>query len=204
MAGFASVVLALGGLALANRSQRGMGLPGARPLFVIGDSLSAGIGPSHEGTWPHLLAAELGIRVTNLARAGSTLSGGVSQAGLLPRTPMVVLIELGGNDLLGGVPRARFAADLRALLSAVVDGDRSVVMFELPLLPFQNGYGRIQRAVCAEYGVNLVPRHVLAAALAKSGDTTDGLHLSAEGQASLARRIAVLWRIDSNSVPKRK
>jgi lysophospholipase L1-like esterase len=105
----------------------------------------------------------------------------------------VVLVELGGNDLLGGTDPDAFARDLRSLLRAVAVGERRVVMFELPLLPFQNGYGRIQRRVCAEHGVDLLPRSLLAGAIALPGNARDGLHLSQQGHEWLADRVRLAW-----------
>jgi lysophospholipase L1-like esterase len=118
---------------------------------------------------------------------------GTSQASGIPPGPATVLVELGGNDLLAGTTPARFDADLRALLAKVVMRDRHVLMFELPLLPFQNTYGRIQREVCEQHGVALLPRSILAGAVALPGHTRDGLHLSPEGHAWLAERMSEFW-----------
>jgi lysophospholipase L1-like esterase len=165
--------------------------PSEAVICVLGDSISAGLTGSPNGTWPALLAQTTGRKIVNLAHAGATLTNGLGQARAIPAGPTIVLVELGGNDLLSGTTTERFAADLRLLLSSVATSDHHVWMFELPLLPFQNAYGRVQRAACQEHGVVLIPRSVLAAAL---GHTTDGLHLSGEGQAQLANDVRrALW-----------
>ena len=105
----------------------------------------------------------------------------------------MVIVGLGGNDLLGGRSTTQFDDDIRALLASVSGRGNRVLMFELPLLPFQNGVGRAQRSACRDYGVELIPRHVLARAIAWPGHTTDGLHLSPKGHVWLANRMAVLW-----------
>jgi acyl-CoA thioesterase-1 len=161
-----------------------------RPVFVLGDSLSAGLG-GHEGTWPTLLADRLGRPVQNLARPGAQLADGLLQARALPNS-CVVLIELGGNDLLGGVTAEAFAESLRRLLRQLVGEGRSLVMFELPLLPLQNRYGQVQRQVGTEFGVRLIPRRILAGAVTLPGHTTDGLHLSTTGHRWLAEKL-VAW-----------
>jgi acyl-CoA thioesterase-1 len=189
----------LGGVVLTSAAAL-LDSPGSRmrfstgnPVFVIGDSLSAGIGASHEGTWPELMSRRLNLEVHNLARPGATLADGKVQAGAIPKSPAMVLVELGGNDLLGGTSAARFEADLRSLLAIVVGDNRSVVMFELPLLPFQNSFGRIQREVCRGAGVLLLPRSLLAGAVALPGHASDGLHLSPAGHLWLAERVGELW-----------
>jgi len=168
------------------------------PVVVIGDSLSADLGSPAEVTWPRLVAASVGVAMSNRARAGATLADGLRQARDIPQAPTAVLVELGGNDLLDGTTQASFEGRLRALLGTLTGQGHRVFMFELPLLPLQNGYGRIQRQVGREYGVVLIPRRVLAGAICLPGHATDGLHLSARGHAWLARRVAkLLWGRDA-------
>lgn len=179
--------------ALLDRADSSVVLPTNRPVFVIGDSLSAGMRASKEGTWPQLVSAKLHLNVSNLARAGATLGDGKVQAKAIPEGPATVLVELGGNDLLGGASAAKFRADLHSLLGTLATKERTVLMFELPWLPFQNSFGRIQREVCAEHAVVLLPRSLLAGAVALPGHASDGLHLSAAGHSWLAARIAEMW-----------
>jgi acyl-CoA thioesterase-1 len=171
-------------------------LPADRTIVVVGDSLSAGVGASTDGTWPQLLSEQLKVRVSNLAQAGATLASGVLQARAVPEGSAIVLVELGGNDVLSGVGPERFEVELRSLLALLVTRDRRVLMFELPLLPSQYSYGRVQRNAAREYGVGLIPRRVLAGAVALPGHTSDGLHLSARGHAWLAARVAEAWDRD--------
>ena len=186
-------VVAILGAALAARGDSRLDLPRDKPVYVVGDSVSAGLGTSKDGTWPQLLATRLGLNVANLAQPGASLADGASQARSIREGPAVVLVELGGNDLLGGTTPARFGTDLRSLLEVVKTRDRYVLMFELPLLPFQNSFGRVQREACKEYGVTLVPRSLLAGALALPGHASDGVHLSTEGHSWLAERVGELW-----------
>jgi len=184
------LIVASGALILGLRGPgRPLDLPRDRPVYLLGDSISAGVGASDSGTWPQVLAERVGIRVTNLARPGATLSDGIAQARSIPDDPAIVLIELGGNDLLAGATPEQFQASLLSLLGILAATDRQLLMFELPLLPSQYSYGRIQRQTCNEYRVRLVPRSVLAGAVTLSGNTEDGLHLSAEGHRLLAAKV---------------
>jgi acyl-CoA thioesterase-1 len=162
---------------------------GAAPVFVLGDSLSAGVGADRSATWPALLAVQTGGVVENLAHPGARLLDGIPQAAAIPQGSSTVLVELGGNDLLAGVDPGTFEESLRRLLHEIRQPDRTVVMLELPLLPSQNRYGRAQWQACGDLGVALIPRRVLAGALALPSHTTDGLHLSPQGHRWLARRI---------------
>ena len=65
-------------------------------------------------------------------------------------------------------------------------------MFELPLPPLCNEYGRIQRRLASAYDVHLIPRRVLMGVLTENGATIDGTHLSNTGHRRLAQEV---WAI---------
>ena len=100
----------------------------------------------------------------------------------------LVLIEIGGNDLLSGVSSAEFGRNLELLLSKLAVPGRTMVMFELPLLPNAIAYGRIQRRLASNYGVWLIPKHYFVEVIGGANATLDGLHLSQNG----ARQMALL------------
>jgi lysophospholipase L1-like esterase len=160
-------------------------------LVVLGDSISSGI-DSRVPPWPLVLQQTSGVSVTNLARPGAQVSEGLSMAEKLTPEDSVVLIEIGGNDLLMGVPSDEFGKALETLLSRVTAPGRTVVMFELPLLPNKIAYGQIQRRLAAKYGVSLIPKRCFTNVIGDSSATSDGLHLSdsgARGMAALVTRV---------------
>ena len=169
-------------------------LTGHPTVYVIGDSLAASVGGSGEETWPQLLGRGHPIEVVNLARVGATTASAVKQADALPPDGGVVLLEIGGNDLLGDTPAADFERDLDRLLARVCRPSRAVVMFELPLPPLYNGYGRAQRRLASAYGVHLIPRRVLMGVLTDDGATVDGIHLSGVGHQRMARAVWAVLR----------
>lgn len=159
-------------------------------LVVIGDSISSGIDP-HVATWPLVLQQTCGLPLRNLARPGAQVSEGVLIARDLTADDHLVLIEIGGNDLLMGVSAGDYSKALDALLSKVTAPHRTVVMFELPLLPTKIAYGQIQRQLGAKYGVPLIPKRYFAQVLGDASATIDGLHLSAVGARRLAGTVAL-------------
>lgn len=159
-------------------------------LFVIGDSISAGIGGDQARAWPALLASRTGLDVVNLAQPGATLSTARSQADRIPADATLVVLEIGGNDLLKDSTSRAFRDDLDELLGHVVRPGRTVVMFELPLPPLFNAFGRAQRELSGKYDVYLIPRREFARVLAADGATLDGLHLSPAGHERMAALVA--------------
>lgn len=118
------VALATAGLAVATRP--GAAQPAApRRLLVVGDSLSAEYGLARGTGWVALLQQRLSERrlpweVVNASISGETTSGGRTRLpDLLARhTPAIVLIELGGNDALRGLPLGGTEQNLREMVRA--------------------------------------------------------------------------------------
>jgi acyl-CoA thioesterase I len=166
----------------------------SQPVFVLGDSLSAGIGK--ERPWPAVLGDLSHLRVINLAQPGATVETVLGQAERIKTNNVFVIVEIGGNDLLGRTDSRTFYRQLDALLTKLKNGNHRVVMFELPLLPFWNAYGSDQRVLAEKYGVTLIPKSCLAGVLGSKSATLDGLHLSQNGHDKLARAVLGLLKIE--------
>jgi acyl-CoA thioesterase-1 len=158
-------------------------------LYVVGDSITAGIGREGGHTWPTILQTEHHVNVVDLSHAGFGCAEELRRIRNVPLSGGLVLLEIGGNDLLGRVPPSQFGQDLDALVRHLSGPDRQLVMFELPLFPFDNAYGREQRRIARERHVVLVPKRFFANVLASSGATVDGIHLSETGQRQMAQMV---------------
>ena len=164
-------------------------------VFVLGDSISAGIG-AKERVWPAVLGDLSHLKVINLARPGASVETALDQAGHITTTNALVIVEIGGNDLLGRTDSHVFYGQLDKLLGRLKKGNHRIVMFELPLLPFWNAFGRDQRVLAEKYRVTLIPKSYLAGVFGSKGATVDGLHLSQKGHNALARIVYRLLRIE--------
>lgn len=155
-----------------------------RHIYVLGDSITAGY--DHTDPWPVLLQRRSGVATTSLARVGSTLTDGLQQADRIPPGDALVIVELGGIDMLDFVPAATFAADYERLLQRLSADGRTLVLIELPLAPLYEEYGRIQRRLALRYGAVLVPKRYFAAVLCTRDPGSDGLHISTLGATHMA------------------
>ncbi len=160
-------------------------------VHVIGDSLSAGIASEHEHLWPTLLANEWQVPVRNHAQAGATTASAFRQAEKIECDDCLVLVEIGGNDLLSGRDSRQIEADLDQLLARLTAPRRTLVMFELPVPPIPGGYefARLQRRLAHRHAVHLIPRRVFSNVLFSEEATTDGLHLSVSGHRAVANLV---------------
>jgi acyl-CoA thioesterase-1 len=163
---------------------------GNPPLFVIGDSVSAGMRDGEGGTWPKQLAQQHRIDVRDFSKMGATVGSAQKQAARIGVETGLVLLEIGGNDLLGATTPEQFEERLEELLTDVCRRNRTVIMLELPLPPFCNRIGMIQRRLAAKYEVALIPKRIFISVLTTTGATVDGIHLTREGHAQMAE---VMW-----------
>jgi acyl-CoA thioesterase-1 len=158
-------------------------------LGIIGDSITAGTDDAETVTWPRILADRHGVVVRDHSRAGANVATALRQAALVSAEERLVLLEIGGNDILGETTPAQFEAGLARLLAAVCRPGRVVVMLELPLPPTYDAFGRVQRRLARQYHTILVPRRVLLGVLQQRGTTLDSIHLTAEGHQDMADAI---------------
>jgi acyl-CoA thioesterase I len=163
-------------------------------IYVIGDSISAGI-DTREKTWPYVLGDLSGEKVVNLAQAGATLDTAMYQIPGITSSNALVLVEIGGNDLLGSTDSRTFYVQLDKLLAKIKVQSPQIVMFELPLLPFWNNFGSDQRILAKKYGASLIPKSYMVRVFAQKEDTIDGLHLSQKGHNELAAAVYALMKI---------
>jgi lysophospholipase L1-like esterase len=172
-------------------------LPPDARVVVLGDSLASG-GFGEAAPWPARLAGMSGLRVHDLSLPGETLRSAMSYE--LTRVREIgrvdlVIVELGGNDVLEGRAARDFARDLDTLLAAAraIPGAR-VLMVELPVLPGRWSHAAAQRRATRAHDAALLPKRVLARVLADPALAGDGLHPSDAGHEAIARAIAASLR----------
>ncbi len=165
-------------------------------VFVIGDSISAGISRK-ERPWPDALSSISHLRVVNLAKPAASVETAIDQCAGITETNSLVLLEIGGNNLLGQDDSKVFLTQLDRLLGRLKNGNHRVVMFELPLLPFQNRFGEAQRVLARKHGAFLIPKRFLTDVFALKDGTLDGLHLSQKGHDAMADSVYGLLKIQA-------
>ena len=86
----------------------------------------------HEKTWPTVLAQIANLDVVNLAQAGATTQSAMHKQGRSPPRIRFVILEIGGNDLLGDTTAAEFRDQLEKLLIKLAAADQALIMFDSP------------------------------------------------------------------------
>lgn len=142
-----------------------------RRILAFGDSLFAGYNVARDESYPARLEAALRIkginaRVTNAGVSGDTTAAGLQRLAFtldsqkLP--PELVIVELGGNDLLRGLSPEQTRTNLSAILAELKKRGIPAILMGMRAPPnmgpdFVKGFDGIYPALAREYGVRLVP-----------------------------------------------
>lgn len=164
------------------------------PVLCFGDSLVEGIGASSPAaSYPAMLGRELGCRVDARGVSGMTVSEGLAE---LRENPLVegglVVVTLGGNDILRQVPLAETREALRGLFAELQARGCGVAYTEV-LGILSGSRARMHREVCRECGVILIP-DVLDGILGDDNLLADSIHPNDAGYALMAQRVAAVLR----------
>ena len=171
-----------------------------RPALVaFGDSLTAGYGIDLDEAWPARLQERLdaegfGYRVVNAGVSGETTSGGLRRLPfVLDRNPSaeLVVIALGGNDGLRGVPVDVMMDNLEAMIREAEGRGLKVLLAGVPAPPelgrdYEDGFAETFRDVAGATGVPLLPSLLEGVAGVAELNQRDGIHPTAEGALRLA------------------
>ncbi len=160
-------------------------------LLVVGDSLSAEYGLKRGTGWVALLDKRLrdegkSITVVNASISGDTTSGGLSRLPplLAQHKPQMVLIELGGNDALRGLPLKTSQDNLESMVKAAQNQGAKVLLLGMQVPPnygpqYAAEFSAMYAEVAKRHKVGLVPFFLKGVADADNADSlfqSDRIH----------------------------
>ena len=169
-------------------------------IVVLGDSLTAGYGLSPEDAFPARLEAALraeghGWQVIDAGVSGDTSAGGLARLDwVLADAPEIVIVELGANDGLRGLPTDQMEANLDAILARIAELGVSTLLAGMRApANFGPDYAAAFRAVyerlAAEHRVPLYPFFLEGVAMEPALNQADRIHPNAAGVAEIVRRM---------------
>jgi acyl-CoA thioesterase-1 len=166
----------------------------APTVLVFGDSLSAGYGIEVDQSWATLLQARLKEqgyehRVVNASISGDTTEGGaarIAQA-IESFSPALIILELGGNDGLRGIPPSRMRDNLRTIIETSTASGAAVVLLGIRIPPnygqrYIEEFDDVFRQLAAELEVPWIEFFMEGVALNEEFMQSDGIHPNAIAQ----------------------
>ncbi|MFT4256846.1 MAG: arylesterase [Pseudoxanthomonas sp.] len=172
-----------------------------RTVLVMGDSLSAGYGLAADEGWVSLLgeklaAAQPGWRVVNASISGETTAGGSSRivGEVLRNKPAVVVIALGANDGLRGLPLREARHNLARMIGASQYVGAKVLLVGMRMPPnlgpeYTQGFERIYRDLSQQFHTGYLPFLLEPIALDRNAFQDDNLHPTAAAQPKLLEHL---------------
>ncbi len=173
----------------------------ARPRIVaLGDSLTAGLGLPRDQAYPALLQqrlnkAGLGYEVVNAGVSGDTSAGGLRRLDwALDGDVKILIVALGGNDGLRGLPPAELQKNLAAIVERAHGRGVTVILAGMEAPPnygrdYAVAFHRVYPALAKKYRVALVPFLLQGVAGDDALNQPDGIHPTARGAEIVADNV---------------
>ena len=177
------------------------GAAAAASIVIVGDSLSAAYGMEIGESWPSLLQQRLNenghaYRVFNSSITGDTTQGGLTR---LPRLlerhrPAIVILELGGNDGLRGLPVEVTRGNLASMIEQSHAAGARVILAEMRIPPnygqsYTEKFNGTYQELTAEHDIVLLPFLLQDIALEPGLMQADGIHPTAAAQPIILDRV---------------
>jgi acyl-CoA thioesterase-1 len=160
-------------------------------IIAFGDSLTAGYGASAGEAYPSRLSTMIGAPVLNAGVSGDTTEAALARidADVLARDPRIVIVGLGGNDYLRGVPISSTEANVRTIVHKIQGAGAMAVLLGFRFPSLNANYEKMYEGVARDERCLLVA-HLLAGILTDPSLKSDEIHPNARGYQLMAERIS--------------
>lgn len=191
-----NLISGVAGLLLLGACGKAVKQPAIAPgqvVLAFGDSVTFGTGAKPGEDWPSLLAAQTGWEVINAGIPGDTAMAGKNriQALLDEHHPVLVIVEIGGNDFLRKRPANDVKEDIRTVLKSIKQSGAQVALVAVPELSLMSivagkpSDSPIYKELAKEEGVPIVSE-VFSDVLSKPEHCADRIHPNAKGYRQMA------------------
>jgi acyl-CoA thioesterase-1 len=176
----------------------------APTIVFLGDSLTAGLGLVEKEALPALIqaridSAHLPYQVVNAGRSGDTTAGGLGRIDWYLKDSIdlrALVIGLGSNDAMRGLPLASMEENLRGIIRRTRQRkpEAKILLWELLTFPnlgatYAGDYAAVFPRVAASENVTLIPFPLEPVAARPELNQSDGIHPTAEGTVLVADRV---------------
>ncbi|MDP2109622.1 MAG: arylesterase [Thiobacillus sp.] len=164
-------------------------------IVAFGDSLTHGTGASADTAYPAVLASLTGLAVINAGVPGDTTSSGLARlpAVLEEHRPRLVLLCLGGNDMLRKQPESATENNLRLLVQTIRASGADVVLIGVPAPKLFGGAPDFYARIAEDMGLPL-EQDIFSDVLKDNRLKSDPIHANDAGYRVVAERLAEFLR----------
>jgi acyl-CoA thioesterase-1 len=195
------VLLAMLLVAVTALAGCGLKVPKVSPLgpndviLAFGDSLTYGTGASASESYPAVLAQLTGRKVVRAGVPGEVTEGGLARISevLDVHRPALVIVCLGGNDMLHKRDEASTKANLREIIKTIKAGGASVVLVGVPRPALITDAAPFYAEIAAEFDIPYEGK-IVTDVLYQRTLKSDPIHPNAQGYRKMAEAIATLLK----------
>ncbi|MFQ5755662.1 MAG: arylesterase [Acidiferrobacterales bacterium] len=164
-------------------------------IVAFGDSLTYGSGAKAKESYPAVLAELINRKVVRAGVPGELTAQGLARlpSVIEEHNPRLVIVCLGGNDMLRRVNEAEIKENLRAIIAGIRARDIAVVLVGVPKPALLTSAPEFYAGLAAEFGVPY-EGEIVTSVLYKPEYKSDGIHPNAQGYRKIAEAIAELLR----------
>jgi lysophospholipase L1-like esterase len=164
-------------------------------VVAFGDSLTYGTGANEAESYPAVLAQLINRKVVRAGVPGETTSGGLARLdGVLDEhRPALVIVSLGGNDMLRKVDDAVVKENLRKIIQAIRARGISVVLFGVPKPALITSAPEFYAELAKEFNIPYEGK-IVTDVLYSPGEKSDHIHPNAKGYRRMAEAFAALLK----------
>ena len=179
-------------------------------IIIVGDSLTAGLGVSSEAAYPNLVSSMLEDKgmpsqIINAGVSGDTTAGGLRRIDwVISQNPDLILIELGANDGLRGIPVSEVSSNLHDMIERVQTANIDVMLIGMQIPPnygkeYAKQFTEVFPSVSQQQGIPLLPFLLKDVAGVRDLNQPDGIHPTANGHEIIAQTVYDFLRSWRNS-----
>ncbi len=186
----AALVLLVGYKLFFSRPEVRNSTPAGENIICFGDSLTFGTGASENMDYPSQLSRMISKPIINAGIPGDTteMASARIEEDVLSRSPKIVLITLGGNDLKNRVSKEMAHQNLKNIIVSIQDQGALVIVGGISIPFWGRGFGDMYQKVCEETQALLIP-NIFAGIMGRKNLMSDPIHPNDKGYTLMAEKF---------------
>lgn len=183
----ACLVLAAGYLLFFSGPPVRNATPAGENIICFGDSLTFGTGAPPNMDYPSQLSKMISLPIINAGVPGDTTEKALArlEADVLSRSPRIVLITLGGNDLKNRISKQTAYRNLKKIILSIQERGALVIVGGISIPFWGRGFGEMYRKVCEETEALLIP-NIFDGIMGDKSLMSDPIHPNSRGYTLMA------------------
>lgn len=164
--------------------------PSGENIISFGDSLTYGTGATEGMDYPSQLSRMMSRPIINAGVPGDTTASAVArlEKDVFSRSPQIVLITLGGNDLKNGVAKEEARHNLKIIIKSIQDLGALVVIGGIEVPFWGKGFGEVYKQLSDELGAVLIP-NIFEGIMGNRELMSDRIHPNDAGYTIMAKKF---------------